>query len=144
MRGLSMPNLARKSAAMMRSVVASDSRVIADGTCASGKWVVASPTRNCPTAVLPTSSITTCGVPVRSARNSVCPVNGMPASLITLFCTGAVTIAANSPDRQPPMAASSALSTLLALAGLSRPACTGTASGKCATSIALGITPRLV
>ena len=30
---------------------------------------------------------------VRSARYSVCPVKGMPASLITDFCTGAVTIA---------------------------------------------------
>ena len=38
-----------------------------------------------------------CAAPVRSARYSVWPVNGTPASLMTLFCTGAVTMAANSP-----------------------------------------------
>ena len=39
--------------------------------------------------------------PVRSARYSVWPEKRMPASLMTLFCTGAVTIAANSPAMQP-------------------------------------------
>ena len=53
-----------------------------------------------PRAAPPTSSITTRGVCVRSARNSVWPVNGMPASIITLFCIGAVTSAANAPVAQ--------------------------------------------
>ena len=48
----------------------SDSRVIAAGTCVSGRCVVASATRRPP----PTSIMTTCEAPARSARNSVCPV----------------------------------------------------------------------
>ena len=68
---------------------------------------VASATRNPP----PTSIITTCGAPVRCARNSVCPVKAMPASLMTLFCSGAVTRASNVPARQPSAAASSVRST---------------------------------
>ena len=91
----------------MRIVSASPSRVIAAGTSASGRCVVASATRKPP----PTSIITTRAVPVRSARYSVCPVNATPASLMMPLCTGAVTIAANSPERQPSRARSSKAST---------------------------------
>ena len=54
----------------------------------------------------------------------MCPVNGIPAALITLFCTGAVTIAAKSPATQPASAASSIASTARALAESGRPAMT--------------------
>src|SRR5690554_5275142 len=47
------------------------------------------------------SIITTLGVPVCSAKNSVCPEKLTPASLMTPLCTGAVTTAAKSPSRQP-------------------------------------------
>ena len=63
--------------------------VSAAATLRNGRCVVASATRRPP----PASSITGRRVPVRRARNSVCPVNGIPASLMTDFCTGAVTIA---------------------------------------------------
>ena len=76
-------------------------------TLRSGRCVVASATRSPP----PTSSITGSRTPVRLARYSVCPVNGMPASLMIDFCTGAVTIAWNAPAAQPPIAASSVSST---------------------------------
>ena len=56
--------------------------------------------------------------PVRAARYSVWPVNGTPASLITLFCTGAVTMAANSPLAQPSMARSSSASTCARVGGV--------------------------
>jgi hypothetical protein len=69
--------------------------------------VVASATRS----PAPASIITTRGVPVCSARYSVWPLKGMPASLMTPLCTGAVTIAANSPATQPASAASSRSST---------------------------------
>ena len=36
------------------------------------------------------------GAPQRCARYSVCPVKAKPASMMMLFCTGAVTMAANS------------------------------------------------
>ena len=45
------------------------------------------------------------------ARYSVWPVKAMPASLITLLCTGAVTMASNSPPRAPSTARSSSAST---------------------------------
>ena len=77
----------------MRSVCSSPSRVRAALTSASGRCVVASATRSGPCGVSPASIITTRAVPVRSARYSVWPLNETPASLITLFCTGAVTIA---------------------------------------------------
>ncbi len=80
---------------------------IAWGTRASGRCVVARATRKPP----PTSIITTWSVPDFSARYSVWPLKAMPASLITLFCTGAVTIAANSPEAQPCMARSMSRST---------------------------------
>ncbi len=57
--------------------------LIAPLTARSGRCVVASATRSSPA----TSNITGSGTPVRSARYSVWPVNGMPASLMTLFCT---------------------------------------------------------
>ena len=80
---------------------------MAPGTSASAQCVVASATRRPP----PTSIITTCGARACSARYSVWPVNAMPASLITLFCTGAVTMASNSPARQPAIARSRSAST---------------------------------
>ena len=133
-----MPNLARSSATVIRSVRASSSRVSVAGTAASGTCVVASATRKGPHGAAPTSIMTTVDR-VRSARNSVCPVNATPASLITLFCTGAVTIAAKPPVRHPASAASSVASTDLAFAGSSRPGTTGAASGKCTTSNAYGV-----
>ena len=86
---------------------ASVSAVIAAGTSASGRCVVASATRRPP----PASIITGRAAPQRAARYSVWPVNGMPASLMTPLCTGAVTIASNSPARQPSTARSSRSST---------------------------------
>src|SRR5450830_2126380 len=115
MRGAAMPNLARRSASMMSSVRPRPSCVSACETSLSGRCVVASATRNCATPVTaagaPASIITTCGVPVRSAKYSVWPENGTPASLMVLFCRGAVTTAANQPARVPSMAASSVAST---------------------------------
>ena len=75
------------------------------------------------------------GAPRRCAPRGIrCgPVNGTPASLMTLFCTGAVTMAANSPLTQPSMARSSSASTWRALAGSSRPATQGAASGTSST-----------
>ena len=105
------------------------SRYSSAGTAASGRWVVASATRSTCAGVPPTSIMTARVARVRSARNSVWPVNAIPASLMMLFCTGAVTIAANSPDRQPPTAASSVASTALALAGLGLPGATAEATG---------------
>src|SRR6266850_6090971 len=54
---------------------------------------------------------TTRAAPERSARYSVWPVKAMPASLSTLFCTGAVTMAAYSPSMQPRIARSRTAST---------------------------------
>ena len=105
--GWAMPNLSRRSAWTMRNTSSSKAGVRLGATCASGRWVVASATRMPP----PVSIITTRGVWVRSARYSVCPENATPASLITPLCTGAVTMAANCPARQPSIAASSVLST---------------------------------
>ena len=90
MRGRAMPNLALRSAWRMRNVVSSSCRVIAAGTSASARCVVASATRK----PAPASIITTRGVPVCSARYSVWPVKAIPASLMTPLCTGAVTMAA--------------------------------------------------
>ena len=80
-----MPNLCSRSAATMRSVCVSVSRVIAAGTAASGRCVVASATRSEPHGAAPTSSMTTAAAPVRCARNSVWPVKWMPASLMHAF-----------------------------------------------------------
>ena len=88
------------------------------------------------------SSITGCAAPVRSARYSVWPVNGTPASLMTLLCTGAVTIAANSPLMQPSAARSSSASTWRELAGSRRPATQGAASGMSSTCRRPGWWPR--
>ena len=89
----------------MRRVSSSARGVIAAGTAASGRWVVTSATRRPP----PTSIITTRAVPVCAARYSVWPVKGMVScaprpSQITPLCTGAVTIAAKWPSRQPAIA----------------------------------------
>ena len=112
-------------------MVSSSAGVIASLTARSGRCVVASATRRVSAA----SSMTGCAAPVRAARYSVWPVNGTPASLMTLFCTGAVTMAANSPLTQPAMARSSSASTWRALAGSSRPATQGAASGTSITSM---------
>ena len=53
----------------------------------------------------------------------------MPASIITLFCTGAVTIAAKSPVAQTSVAFCNIVSTLSALVGSGWPGVTGAASG---------------
>ena len=113
----------RRSASRMRSTDSSRCGVTAAGTPASGRWVVASATRRPP----PTSIITGSAAPQRAARYSVWPVKGTPASLMTPLCTGAVTIASNSPARQPSTARSSSDSTYRAFAGSSRPARQGAA-----------------
>ena len=77
----------------------------------SGRCVVASATRSGARRRVPASIITTRGVCVRSARYSVWPVNGTPASLMVLFCSGAVTIASNVPASAPSIAPSSRPST---------------------------------
>ncbi|MNN41622.1 hypothetical protein D3C81_1557520 [compost metagenome] len=97
MRGLAMPNLLCRSPCRMRATRARRSAVMASATSRSGRWVVTSATRRPRVA----SIITTCSVWVSSARNSVCPEKGMPASLITPLCTGAVIIPAKSPLTQP-------------------------------------------
>ena len=107
MRGPAMPKRTRRSCSTIRKVCASIGRVIARGTSASGRWVVTRATRSPP----PASIITTRSQPVRAARYSVWPENAMPASQITPLCTGAVTIAANSPATQPSIARSSSAST---------------------------------
>ncbi len=94
-----------------------------------------SATRSGAASSAPVSSITTRGVPVRWAKNSVCPTNGMPASCSTLFCTGAVTRASNAPVAQPSAARVSIASTCGALPGSGRPGVTGTATGRCQTSM---------
>ncbi len=95
-----------------------------------------SATRSGASASPPTSIITTRGVCVRSARNSVWPVKGMPASWITLFCTGAVTIASKAPVAQASVAWRSISSTAAALVGSGRPGVAGIATGMCHTSTA--------
>ena len=137
-RGIVYPNLSRSSRATMSSVVRRLSRVNAAATSLSGKCVVARATRRRDAGSPPTSIITTRGVRVWSAKNSVCPENGMPASTIALFCTGAVTIAANSPAMQPSHARSSTPRTLRALAVSGCPGVGDTVAGRCKTSI----TPR--
>ena len=77
----------------------------------------------------PTSIITTRGVCVRCAKYSVCPENGIPASISTLFCTGAVTSAAMAPVAQASAALPSIMSTARALAGSGWPGVTGADSG---------------
>ena len=70
------------------------------------------------------------GAACAAARYSVWPVNGTPASLITLFCTGAVTMAANSPLRRSRRWRGRAgRARGGALAGSSLPATQGAASG---------------
>ena len=105
--GSAMPNLRTKSVCKIRSTWFSSVGVMAAGTLASGRCVVAKATRIPP----PTNIITTCKASVRSARYSVCPEKGMPASLITPLCTGAVTIAANRPVKHPSIAVSKVANT---------------------------------
>ncbi len=88
-----MPNFSRKSRCRIVTISVSNSRVSAFGTSLSGRCVVASATRSPVVA----SIMTTRGVPLRSASNSVWPVKGMPASINKLFCTGPVTRPRNSP-----------------------------------------------
>jgi hypothetical protein len=84
----------------------SESRVMAALTAASGRCVVASATRRPGVA-----SIITGSARQRSARNSVCPLKGMPASLMTPLCTGPVTRASKVRSRQPSQARLSVSST---------------------------------
>ena len=57
----------------------------------------------------------------------------MPASLITLFCTGAVTIAANAPARQPSTARSSSVEHVARVGGIGPAGRTAAATGTCRT-----------
>src|SRR5690606_33658947 len=75
-----------------------------------------------------TSSITGWGQPSSPAKNSVWPENGMPASLIVLFCRGPVTRPANTPRRQPSTARRRPASSASAFAGSGVPQTDGTAS----------------
>ena len=129
MRGDAIPNFSRSSRSTISSVSRRPTRVTARGTSFNGRCVVASATRSGASRAPPTSSITTRGVCVRSARYSVWPENGMPASIITLFCTGAVTSASNAPVAQVSVACASIVSTLCAFVGSSWPGVTGAASG---------------
>ena len=70
---------------------------------------------------------------VNFARYSVCPENGIPASFITLFCSGAVTSPENCPSIQPFTARSSPASSGLALAGSGVPQTKKLASGSFST-----------
>ena len=94
-------------------------------TSRKGRCVVTSATRRPRVA----SIITTCAVPVSSARNSVCPENAIPLSLITPLCTGAVIIPAKCPSRQPLPARVRVSNTKPALALSSCPAVTAVAKG---------------
>ncbi|MCY1214399.1 hypothetical protein D9M72_262120 [compost metagenome] len=104
---------------MIDSVCTSSGTDSASGTARSGRWVVASATRSMAPSCAgcgPASIITTRATRALSARYSVWPVKGTPASLMVLFCTGAVIIAAYRGAalpraRQPRMAASSSFST---------------------------------
>ena len=103
-------------------------RVMAAGTSRSGRCVVTSATRSGASPRV-ASIITTRGVPVRPAKNSVCPTNGMPASRIVPFCTGPVTSAAIAPVAHASHAASSEDRTLRAFVGSGWPGTGGAASG---------------
>ena len=93
-----MPKRFRRSASRMRSVcieaLARD-RARAPRQARGAWWRAPRAGRRRP-ASSPRAACCAC-----SARYSVWPVKAMPASLITLFCTGAVTMASNSPARQP-------------------------------------------
>ena len=131
-----MPKARRQFAPDDRERLRDGRRVIASGTSRSGRCVVTSATRSASAAAPLTSIITTRGVCVRAAKNSVWPMNGMPASRITLFCTGPVTSAANAPVAHASQPVSSIDSTLRALVGSGCPGTAGAASGWCHTSIA--------
>ena len=81
-------------------------------TARSGRWVVASATRSSPRGQ---HHHRLAARACAAAMYSVWPLKGTPASLIRLFCTGAVTMAANSPARQPSTARSISASTWRAL-----------------------------
>ena len=130
-RGLAIPKRVRKLPSRICSVCNKPSCVMASGTARSGRCVVANATRK----VSATSSITTGqAFPVASAnssaKNSVWPVNGMPASAMTDFCTGAVTMAATSPAAAASAAARSMARTAGALRESSCPGTTCAATGK--------------
>ncbi len=129
MRGRARSNCRPTSMCTMRKVASKRSRVIARGTSASGRCVVTSATRSLPA----TSNITGSAARVRVARYSVWPLNAKPASSSVLFCTGAVTIAANSPFMQPSQARSNSAITYSALRTSSCPAITGARRGTCST-----------
>ena len=58
----------------------------------------------------------------------------MPASIITLFCIGAVTSAEKAPVAHASVASRSIVRTLCALVGSGRPGVTGAATGWCQIS----------
>ena len=103
MRGELSAKCRSRSVATILKVARRRSRVMALGTSARARCVVTSATRSVPVS----SIITGNAARVRCARYSVCPVKAKPASIMVLFCTGAVTMAANSPFMQPSQARSS-------------------------------------
>ena len=142
-----MPNLVFRSWSMMSRMRARPSWFTAAGTSFKARWVVASATRNCragssaalnAAGIGPASIITTWSVPVCSAKYSVWPENATPASLMVLFCSGAVTTASNQPACTPSMAASSVASTARPLSLSSVPGTTWAPSGTSITLIRSG------
>src|SRR5438046_1314217 len=93
MRGSGIAQERLSSRARITPASRRESTVMASLTARSGRWVVASATRSSPVV----RSISTRGLAVRSAKNSVWPLKRTPASLMICLCTGAVTIASNSP-----------------------------------------------
>ena len=122
---------------MISRVTARLSRVMAADTSFNGKCVVASATRRVgsPWPGSPASIITTCAVPVFSARYSVWPEKATPASLIVLFCKGAVTMAPNQPAATPSTAASRVAST-------ERPFSLSSTPGMTLLTVGISITAR--
>ena len=135
MRGAGNAKRRRKSSCTISRVARRRSAVIARGTSASAKWVVTSATRNEAFCSIMTGS----AAPASRREIFGMSVKSKPASMSVLFCTGAVTMAANSPRMQPSQARSSMAMTEAALRGSSRPATTGCAVG---TSRSLSVPAR--
>ena len=93
MRGAGTANRRRRSRSTTRTVSISIAGPMAPGTACSGRWVVASATFSPEVQSIMTGR----APPSRSARNSVWPVNAVPASLMIPLCTGAVTSPAALP-----------------------------------------------
>src|SRR5471030_1233088 len=141
MTGAAMPNLLFKSWSRKSRMSDRPCCVRAAETSLRGRWVEASDTgsggaagpawpsspitrRGCPASI-----ITTCVLPVRSAKYSVWPEKATPASLMVLFCSGAVTTASKWPACTPAMAASSVASTARPFSLFSTPGTTWAVSG---------------